>query len=1224
MRFVWLAFSILLITDLLDIVSETSMEMSHRGATRNGCQNRRHKFRAISRMKLRGNIGTVSSKNNLKTSMLNVDGLSDTALADVEDFILDNKPDIVFLLETKRRLEDMCADISIPDYDSFEVRRSDVADHRHGGGIACFTRKSDGLIIRQYSPDIASIDLEYVNNERIWLKVDSLHSKTAILGVYMGCQYPDDRHGEWNDGIYQVLQQEIFKLRSEGYRIKFMGDMNGHVGSVLGQGVVGNNPDINRNGHRFLDFLDNCELRHINGECRTPGLVDTKICQGLWTRQRGSSRSIIDFAGVSSEHVDTVLSMHIDDSGNMAGNSDHNWVTLVLKDKFKRLRIKPCAKKREKWNISEDQDWSQFSNDLLKYLPSSSSYQTMSVNQLSTCIANALYSAGQSAIGFKSESRMKSRRSRNLPADLVRELKLKRTLESSWKSLMASSNDTTADNTALAAAESAWGTQKEKVSKMFAEKRHAANTKMLSSRSAFWSAVSGKVKQSADISAVLSSAGVLKCDPNDIKQETEKHFCNVFQGSLQPIPLSNAPVLNPVIMGETTVQSDHIYAVNPAPILPSTQGSDDISTNPSNWLDKNFTMSEVKSIAQKLQNNKACGFDNIPHEFIKNSPDRLFFLLAFLFNKVKNENVYPEGWNRGRITLVHKRGLRVLLSNYRPLTVLISLAGLYSKVLTARLTSVVEHHDLLGEAQGGFRKGRGAADNLFILNSIFWKARARKEKIHLGFVDITKAYDSVNRELLWKKLASIGIKGKFLGMLQSMYANDTVESVVNGVTTSPVYLRRGLRQGCSLSPILFNLYISDIGHDLTTAGEGFDIGNGITVSGLLFADDIVVIARSAPGLKNLLNLLNRRCEDLRLVISEEKSKVVAPSDDVWDVFGDEGLVVSLEQVLQYKYLGMETFSSIYKTFMSKQKKCVTTAKKYMFGCLYLGNRGSDLIKVTTTTWESVAVPAILYGCETVIFSNAKVEELETIQAQVAKRILGVPKNTSNLCAQTELGFKPIRLVLLLKQLKFYFRVLRLPNSRWVKIALLNHLSGTWHSPYLDYICGLRVMVSLHDAPPTLHYLRQHLFQWSLFQINSSLRSGSLSYIPPIESFHKALYVHPSKHLNVIASFKLSNSGLGNKCPNPGQDRLTECPRCPTPAPPTEEHLLFVCPSIQQTRVATGIDSFRTVCTFRGYSITEMFSLYVTGRDVLGHCITVEDYHERGATMTAMRTAWLQF
>ena len=82
-------------------------------------------------------------------------------------------------------------------------------------------------------------ELEYVNYERIWITIDSLQSKTAILGVYMGCQYDDDRHAAWNEGIYQVLTQEAIKLRSEGYRIVFTGDFNGHVGCVQGQGVPG-------------------------------------------------------------------------------------------------------------------------------------------------------------------------------------------------------------------------------------------------------------------------------------------------------------------------------------------------------------------------------------------------------------------------------------------------------------------------------------------------------------------------------------------------------------------------------------------------------------------------------------------------------------------------------------------------------------------------------------------------------------------------------------------------------------------------------------------------------------------------------------------------------------------------------------------------------------------------------------------------------------------------
>ena len=77
-----------------------------------------------------------------------------------------------------------------------------------------------------------------------------------------------------------------------------------------------------------------------------------------------------------------------------------------------------------------------------------------------------------------------------------------------------------------------------------------------------------------------------------------------------------------------------------------------------------------------------------------------------------------------------------------------------------------------------------------------------------------------------------------MGTLQSLYTGDNVDCVVNGVATKPVYLRRGLRQGCSLSPMLFALYIADIGDDINASGMGFNLGS-ICISGLLFADDII-------------------------------------------------------------------------------------------------------------------------------------------------------------------------------------------------------------------------------------------------------------------------------------------------------------------------------------------------------------------------------------------------
>ena len=131
-----------------------------------------------------------------------------------------------------------------------------------------------------------------------------------------------------------------------------------------------------------------------------------------------------------------------------------------------------------------------------------------------------------------------------------------------------------------------------------------------------------------------------------------------------------------------------------------------------------------------------------------------------------------------------------------------------------RLAEVVEANRLLGEFQNGFRKGRRGADNIFILDTILWKASAQWKKVFLAFIDLSKAYDSVDRTILWAQMEKLGFGGKFLQSLKSMYTGDSITTVVNGLSSREVYLRRGLRQGCSLSPLLFNLYISSIGEDL--------------------------------------------------------------------------------------------------------------------------------------------------------------------------------------------------------------------------------------------------------------------------------------------------------------------------------------------------------------------------------------------------------------------------
>ena len=1166
-------------------------------------------------VKLRETHGVRNSKKVLRSALLNVDGLDEVTLEDVKTTVSSKKPDIVVLLETKRRVE--CCDVAadIPEYSLHEARRSDAAGDKEGGGIALYTRQSDGLLFKQHCPDINDPNEAFVNNERIWVTVHSQSCKTAICGVYMGCQYSDDRYGQWNDAIYRVLQREAFSLRSQGYRVIFLGDFNGHIGSVPGEGIQDNKENINANGRRLLEFLEVTDSKHINGN----KLVTT----GLWTRQRGGHSSVIDYAVISVEHMDTVASLYIDDMGALGGGSDHNWLILDVSDSFVTLKRKSHTVKKERWNISDDQDWSGFQKHCENIIPT---ILPNSVDSLSYGISSTIIAALHAEIGLKSS--FSKTMPRNLPQHLVTELKTKRALEKNWKSLNRTLRDT--DPAAVDAAEQLFLTQKSKVSDLLHLHRQHKKSNILEqckghstrARKNFWSYVSPKNKQSTALSAVVDpTSGAVKCNNDDIVTVTEGHLISTFKGSYEMIPPEQ-----PAPPGPTC--GDHSYAqhhetgpdVHPTPVLVNTDEGKSLETNPTGWLNTPFVIDEVKAALNKLENGKARGWDNIPNEALKNLPEAMIVKITDLFNKIKSSGVMPHGWNRGRVTLVHKRGQREILGNYRPLTVIISLSGLYSRVLNERLTAAVESHNLLGEIQNGFRKERCGADNSFVLDTILWKARATRKKVHLGFVDISKAYDTVNRSILWKKLSSLGIKGEFLNTLMSIYKDDSIDCMVNGSLTRPIYLRRGLRQGCSLSPLLFALYISDVGSNLHSTQLGFQVGN-VCVSGLLFADDLVLVGRSADALKTLLNLVKRDFDIIKLTISQEKSEIISPDDTTWDLLDRNfNVEMSLRQVSQYKYLGTWTFNSMYRTIAEKQKLCVKTATKYKNCCIFVSKMGPDVVDVVLATWANIAIPAILAGCEVIPFSETKIQEIERIQAQVSKLALGVPIGFPNVCAQSELGLKPFKQVLYERQLKFFFRLLFLNNRMWSHQALLDHMSGTWASPYLSYIHDVRAEIGVFTATHIPAFWKPISSKYFLTMSNKAL--AGFSCVDQLSSLSRSRYVCENELSTIITQFKFDHADLGNKAPRPGYQRTLFCPLCPILHKISCYHVLFGCNSISSLRSITGITTFITLATIKGINQEAAYKLFVNGLDTEEKLVDRNTYFDRARCMRDMRLEWL--
>ena len=165
------------------------------------------------------------------------------------------------------------------------------------------------------------------------------------------------------------------------------------------------------------------------------------------------------------------------------------------------------------------------------------------------------------------------------------------------------------------------------------------------------------------------------------------------------------------------------------------------------------------------------------------------------------------------------------------------------KILQARLQQYVNHE--LPDVQAGFRKGRGTRDQIGNIRWIIKKAREFQKNIYFCFIDYAKAFDCVNHSKLWKILKVMGIPDHLTCLLRNLYAGQEATVRTGRGTTDWFQIRKGVCQGCILSPCLFNLYEEDIIRNagLEEAQAGIKIA-GRNINNLRYADDTTLMAES--------------------------------------------------------------------------------------------------------------------------------------------------------------------------------------------------------------------------------------------------------------------------------------------------------------------------------------------------------------------------------------------
>ena len=207
---------------------------------------------------------------------------------------------------------------------------------------------------------------------------------------------------------------------------------------------------------------------------------------------------------------------------------------------------------------------------------------------------------------------------------------------------------------------------------------------------------------------------------------------------------------------------------------------------------------------------------------------------------------------------LHKSGNINKVENYRGITLLSVLAKLFTSVINKRLNNWAENYNVYTEGQTGFRSGYSTVDNIFVLKTIIDHFNNSGKKLYTCFIDFRKAFDYVSRTCLWYKLIKMGLRGNILNIIQSMYSQ-VISSVRDPVThnlSAEFECKIGLRQGESLSPFLFAMYINDLEEILFVNNKcGVNIF-GHKVSLLLYADDAVILADSKEGLQASLDELS--------------------------------------------------------------------------------------------------------------------------------------------------------------------------------------------------------------------------------------------------------------------------------------------------------------------------------------------------------------------------------
>lgn len=651
-----------------------------------------------------------------------------------------------------------------------------------------------------------------------------------------------------------------------------------------------------------------------------------------------------------------------------------------------------------------------------------------------------------------------------------------------------------------------------------------------------------------------------------------------------------------------------------------------------NELNFHITEEEISKAIGGLKSGKASGLDQISNEMLKASSTALIPVLNILFNQILTRSSFPDSWRYNTLTPLHKKGDPHIPDNYRGIALSSNLCKLFCSVMHNRLTKFADLNKLIPPNQIGYRKFARTADHVLTLKTLIDKTinKICRERLFACFVDFKSAFDTVSREALLFKLLKANIGGNFLKTLRSMYENVFFHVKLTSGITEPFSSNSGVKQGCVLSPLLFNLFIRDLPDIFDSDCDPTEL-NGTDLSCLMFADDLVLLSKSARGLQTCLERLYHYCSKWSLKVNLSKTKVI--------IFNKAGKLLSnfhffynhqeIEITRKYCYLGI-VFNCA-GTFADAIERLTDQGRKALFKLQQ--KRLQNHVTTALKLFEVLIVPILSYCSEVWaplysskfspdnLFQSCDKIPIEKLHNKFCRYLLGVHRKSSNAAVRAELGRRPLILDLLARSAKYWLVMSAANNNSLANIAYndllfqtsnnINLKSPNWAESIKNMwtLCNLNGVWENHGTKykhKTLRLLKTSLYQiydnswWSLINNDDSkLRTyKTFKFHPSLENY--ILEVPDVQKRKEFTKLRISSHQLQIELGRYTKPRKTPvenriCKLCNSQEVETEQHFFMSCPLYNSARKSL-FENLASFTAFRTLNSTDQFRFIMSCLD----------------------------